>query len=175
MEKVLGPRKPKDSTALLAITAKQSSSMSKDFSLICATKFGHVAIIKLLLEDGRINPNTKDIFAGTALHWDIKLQHNEVVEILLGYESVDPEIENSDYESPLYLAVIYENINALKLLLKRGVRVVRAGNNRMCLTALDFAEVTGKQEMVKLLEEYMRKNNDALLDKVDLSGLFENA
>ncbi|KAK9738724.1 Ankyrin repeats (3 copies) [Popillia japonica] len=80
----------------------------------------HLNIVTLLLHRG-MNVNVQYQHRYTALHVALNNNDNDLVEILLD-EGADPNIF-----SPLSFAVSKENVNAVKLLLKRGANLQDRG------------------------------------------------
>ena len=52
---------------------------------------GHRAIIKLLLEQEGVTPNTTDKEGRTPLSWAAEKGHDDIVKMLLGREDITPE------------------------------------------------------------------------------------
>ncbi|XHF98658.1 hypothetical protein AWENTII_002203 [Aspergillus wentii] len=64
-----------------------------------AAENGHVEVVKLLLQDGRVNPDMHDSQGRTALSWAMGKGHQDVVRLFLGDGRADPNYQVSKGEN----------------------------------------------------------------------------
>lgn len=69
--------------------------------LSLAARKGHEAIVKLLLETGRMNIDMKDFNGWTPLAWAAYMGHEAVMKLLLETGRVDVESSDSGRRTPL--------------------------------------------------------------------------
>lgn len=122
---------------------------------ICTFSDNQLSVIKILLEDERINPNDKNSEGQTPFYvacdeFENDERYNEIVKILLMDDRVDPTIPCKEGFEPLYIACHYSNRKIVRTLLLDGRsdpnRIVKFGK-----TALHFACSQGDLEIVKIL------------------------
>ncbi|KAJ9480524.1 hypothetical protein VN97_g13034, partial [Penicillium thymicola] len=80
---------------------------------------GYEAVVKLLLETGRVNADSKDSHSETPLLAAAQNGHEAVVKLLLDTGSVDVNSKCA-YETPLFRAAYHGHEAVVKLLLKTG-------------------------------------------------------
>jgi ankyrin repeat protein len=155
-----------------------------------AVRSGCIAVVKLLLEDGRVNPGANDNSAINVACW---LGHSSILKLLLkdprtdpsdgnnvilltaverGYYRIvrrllmDPRVDPSDNHNPAIIAAAnHGNAPILELLLKDG----RADPKIMNSAPLSFAAILGHYKIVKILLKDGRadpsvNNNRAIRD-----------
>jgi len=61
-----------------------------------AAENGHDAVVKLLLDIGKVDPHAKDRDGRMALHWAAWKGHDAVVHVLLESGKVDADADNED-------------------------------------------------------------------------------
>jgi hypothetical protein len=83
-----------------------------------AAENGHEAVIRLLLESGKVDVNMKDDYSRTPLWWAAKNGHEAIVGLLLRSENVDVDIKDSDSRTPLSWAANNGHVAVVKLLLE---------------------------------------------------------
>ena len=112
----------------------------RETALMYATTFGHIDIVRLLLEYNA-DPNIKDYEGETALamatHGTL-LDNEDIVKTLLEYNS-DPNLQNVNGNTPLIKATIFNQLYIVHLLLDNGadpfIKNIRGD------TALDLAQI----------------------------------
>lgn len=86
-------------------------SMQLDATHSCGTALslaaanGHIEIVEMLMEDGRIDINQRSEDGSTPLHLATSVSHKEVVEALLRSDTIDVNSQNSREITPLLAAV----------------------------------------------------------------------
>ena len=120
--------------------------------LHCASFFGIVELVTVLINAGGYNVNERDCIGSTPLAWAARNGHGEVVKLLLEQENVDPNCPDKSDLTPLGCAAIQGHEAVVKLLLEReNVDPNRPdGNDR---TPLGCAAINGYDGVVKLLLE----------------------
>jgi ankyrin repeat protein len=73
--------------------------------LILASMVGHAEIVKIIIEEGKVDPNERDMYQNTPLHAAVVNNHTEVVKILLRHRA-DPWAVESNGWTPLHVAVV---------------------------------------------------------------------
>jgi ankyrin repeat protein len=120
--------------------------------LLCAARYGHKAILKLLLERDDVNADSKDSMYGrTPLFWAAEYGHETVVKLLL---ERDVEFNSKDNEgrAPLWWAALKGHKAVVKLLLERdGVNA--DWKDVQGRTVLSWAAERGYEAVAKLLLE----------------------
>ncbi|KAI1455233.1 ankyrin repeat protein [Annulohypoxylon moriforme] len=131
--------------------------------LLYAARNGEVEIVRILLEDPRVDPNARDhIFGVTPLWYASAAGHENVVKLLLGKPSVDPDSrdDQGDCMSPLSIASWRGHKSVVKLLL--ATEGVDPDSYDGCeQTPLGRAAWKGHEEIVDLLLEDERVNPNA--------------
>lgn len=99
------------------LTFNNSESKSnEDYSpLYYASAFGHIEIVRLLLNSGNINVNEKAPLLPACVN-----KHKEIIHLLISHPNCDPNIiiHNGEYEAfPLMGAVQFKNYDIVRLLL----------------------------------------------------------
>ncbi|GGP19728.1 hypothetical protein GCM10007981_04580 [Thermocladium modestius] len=95
---------------------RQPSQLDKE--LLEAAEYGDAKKVKTLLEAGA-DPNTKDEYGSTPLHWAALKGHLDVVELLLKH-GADPNVKDEDGSTPLHDAAWNGHADVVELLLKHG-------------------------------------------------------
>jgi ankyrin repeat protein len=118
-----------------------------------AVKNGHEAVVKLLLNTGKINVNSKDNNGRTLLLWAAEKGNEAVVKLLLDTGKVDVDLKDSygwNERTPLSWAVANGHEAMVKLLLNTGkVNVDLKDSHGQ--TPLSWAAMNGDEAVVKLL------------------------
>ena len=124
---------------------------SKSPGLILAARWGHKAVVKLLLEKEGVDAGSKDMDGHTPLSWAAENGHLEVVKLLLEKDGVDPDSIDNDGGTPLSWAAENGHLEMVKLLLeKEGVDP--DSKDDYGLTPLSWAAENGHLEVVNLLK-----------------------
>jgi ankyrin repeat protein len=116
--------------------------------LHCAKDTGHKAVVKMLLETGEADMDSKDYDGQTPLSWAAEKGHEAVVKLLLERGA---QIESIDkyYRTPLSWAAENGHEAVVKLLLARGAQIESTDLDRR--TPLSWAAKNGHEAVVKLL------------------------
>jgi ankyrin repeat protein len=85
-----------------------------------AARYGHEAVVKLLLDKEGVDPNSKANNGQTPLSWAARYGHEAVVKLLLDKEGVDPDSKANDGRTPLSWAAEKGHKAVVKLLQSRG-------------------------------------------------------
>jgi ankyrin repeat protein len=93
----------RSSASNLSEPGSDQTNGSGDTPLQWAIRFGHTAVVKLLLERNDIDPNANDN-GHTQLMIAVQKGYKEVVWLLLGKDKVDPNFPNRSGETPLITA-----------------------------------------------------------------------
>ncbi|MGL9757811.1 MAG: ankyrin repeat domain-containing protein [Wolbachia sp.] len=115
--------------------------------LTIAAEYGHVDIVKVLLEKGA-NVNEKDFHGCTALHFAAKYGHVDIVEVLLK-EGAKVDSVDQCKRTPLHNAAENGYANIVNALIKAGANV-NEKDFHGC-TALHVAARSGHEKTVKVL------------------------
>jgi ankyrin repeat protein len=111
---------------------------------------GYEAVVKLLLETGRVNADSKDSRGETPLLAAAKHGHEAVVKLLLDTGRVDVNSKCA-YETPLFRAAYYGHEAVVKLLLETGHVDLQPKDDPNGWTPLYFAAWHGYEAVVKHL------------------------
>lgn len=95
--------------------------------IIIALWAGNWALLRLLCQCGRTNPNIPDKIGNTALWWACCLGFSDAVELLLEHKDTDPNIKGNG-QSPLTAAVAGGHDAVVQVLLERGGLIVDLNN-----------------------------------------------
>jgi ankyrin repeat protein len=118
--------------------------------LLLAARYGHLVVVKLLLDSGQVDIDSKDRNNQTPLSYAAENGHRTVVKLLLGTGQVDVDSKDRSDETPLSYAAENGHAAVVKLLLDTGNVNVdsRANYSR---TPLSYAAENGHVAVVKLL------------------------
>jgi hypothetical protein len=120
---------------------------SKSTILMYACDKGYIQICKLYLQNYQENINMCDESGYTALHSAICNKYIDIIKLLIKYE-VDTNVSNNT-SSPLIFAIIINNIEICKLLLKEDTNInLRIHDNNFALLQ---AVKNNNIEIIKLL------------------------
>jgi hypothetical protein len=98
---------------------------NQEVALIQAARYGHSDIAQLLLNSDA-NPDIQNTYHQTALMWAVKEGHNDIAELLLD-NGAGLTIQNDNDETALLWAAEAANIAGIKLLVAKGVNIVKDG------------------------------------------------
>ncbi|KAF5977752.1 hypothetical protein FCOIX_6349 [Fusarium coicis] len=87
--------------------------------LLSASKYGHIHVVRVLLEARHTNLNIKDREGWTPLMWAINYRHNRIVKILLEHKA-DVNTRDKTGITPLHFATRYGQFEIAKLILQTG-------------------------------------------------------
>ena len=142
----------------------QAIDFNGNTAIAWAARRGHEGVVKLLLEQNEINPDTADNEYGrTPLLWAAKNGHEGVVRGLLERSDVNPDKADTEYgRTPLSWAAENGHEGTVRMLLERNdVNPNRA--DQWGRTPLSCAAKNGHEEVVRML----LKRNDVDPDKAD--------
>ncbi|KAI9661218.1 MAG: hypothetical protein M1821_009545 [Bathelium mastoideum] len=116
---------------------------------------GHEAVVRLLLETGKVDIESRDIkFGRTPLMWAAKRGHEAVVRLLLETGRVDIESKDDKYgRTPLSWAAGSGHEAVVRLLLETGKADIESKDNEYGRTPLLWAVAIGHEVVVRLLLE----------------------
>ncbi|KAI5816099.1 hypothetical protein BZA77DRAFT_313607 [Pyronema omphalodes] len=117
--------------------------------LSLAAHAGHTSVVKLLLEEGRIDVNTTNHCLDMPLSLAAGEGHTEVVRLLLEQDSVDVNNANAWGDAPLSLPALKGHSEVLKLFLQHGATVDTRDNYGR--TPLSLAAQYHRIESVNIL------------------------
>jgi hypothetical protein len=123
--------------------------------LLWAAEQGHKAVVKLLLETGKVDIDVKDSSGWTPLLWAAEQGHEAVVKLLLEIGKVDVNSKDSRYgQTPLLWAAQNGHEAVVKLLLETGKFDVDVKDSQHGRTALGWAAHNGHEAVAKLLQSH---------------------
>ena len=125
--------------------------------LHCASFFGIVELVTVLINSRGYKINQQDGAGRTPLAWAARNGHEKVVKLLLEQENVDPNYPDRDDTTPLGLAAFNGDQEVVKLLLEQE-NVDPNHPDKNDLTPLGLAALNGHEGVVRLLLE--RENVD---------------
>ncbi|RKU40803.1 hypothetical protein DL546_003127 [Coniochaeta pulveracea] len=131
--------------------------------LSLAAGLGHAAIVRRLLETGRVNADSSDNHGQTPLSWAAKEGHEAVVRLLLAVETVDADSCDKDGQTPLSWASEYGHEDVVRRLLDTG-QVVADSRNKYGTTPLLLAAVEGHGAVVELLLDTVKVDADSSVE-----------
>jgi ankyrin repeat protein len=133
--------------------------------LWCAAGNGHKAIVKLLLQTGKVDADSKDRFGETPLSSAANNGHEAVVKLLLKAGKVNVDSRHLDGQTPLRYAARNGHKAVVKLLLQTG-KVDADSKDRFGETPLSSAANNGHEAVVKLLLKTGKVNADSKDDNI---------
>jgi hypothetical protein len=121
--------------------------------LLWAAEKGHEATVKLLLDTGEVDADSKDTRYGqTPLSWAAEKGHEATVKLLLDTGEVDADSKDTRYgQTPLSWAAEKGHEATVKLLLDTGEVDADSKDTRYGQTPLSWAAEYGHETTVKLL------------------------
>jgi ankyrin repeat protein len=128
----------------------EAKASNGDNALMIASYQGNLQAVRALIEKGaQVNRS-----GWTALHYAAAGGHDEIVKVLLKHSAyIDAESPNKT--TPLMMAARGGHIMTVKLLLDEGADLML--KNELGMTARDFAEKFGFNDIVEGLEYRMKK------------------
>lgn len=127
-----------------------------------AAENGHEAVMKLLLDTGKVDANASDEIH-TPLSWAAENGHEAVVKLLLDTDMVEADTwGHSFYQTALSCAAGSGHEAVVKLLLDTGTVKADSGRNVFEQTPLSQAAAYGHEAVVKLLLETGKVDADSM-------------
>ena len=125
-----------------------------------ASQNGHYNVVKLLLEDNRVNPADDN---NSAIQWASKKGHYNVVKLLLRDNSINPADDNN---WAIQLASRYGHYNVVKLLSKnnRVINFVKISDDNNL--AILWASFYGHYNVIKLLLKHINSFNNDIINYI---------
>jgi ankyrin repeat protein len=138
-----------------------------------ASQSGNEAVVKLLLDTGKVDIDSEDGDYRTPLSWAAQSGHEAIVKLLLDTSKVD--IDSKDDRTPLSYAAQSGNEAVVKLLLDTG-KVDIDYKDLYDRTPLSWAAENGHEAVVKLLLHTSKVdiNSKDAYDRTPLSWAAEN-
>jgi ankyrin repeat protein len=120
-----------------------------------AIESGHEEMVRLLLAEDGVDPDSKDTKDGrTPLSWAAENGHEAVVKLLLEKDGVDLNYKDAEYgQTPLSWAAENGHEAVVRLLLAKDAVDPDSKDNKYGRTPLSFAAEEGHEAVVKLLLE----------------------
>ncbi|SCN69487.1 uncharacterized protein FFB20_03495 [Fusarium fujikuroi] len=87
--------------------------------LLSAVKYGHIHVVRVLLEAKKTNLNLKDDEGWTPLMWAINYRHSRIIKLLLEH-GAHVDIRDRNGMTSLYFATRYGQFEVEKLILQTG-------------------------------------------------------
>ncbi|KAJ5887721.1 hypothetical protein N7495_007762 [Penicillium taxi] len=117
-----------------------------------AAEGGHDAVVKTLLDTGRVDIDSKDSEYGqTPLSWAAEGGHDAVVRMLLDNGRADVDSRSANNSTPLSLAAQGGHDAVVKMLLETGKADVDAKDTKYGRTPLSWAAESGHDAVVEML------------------------
>jgi ankyrin repeat protein len=121
-----------------------------------AARYGHEAVVRLLLDTGKVDVDAKDTkYSRTPLSWAVLYGHEAMVRLLLNTGKVDIDAKDTSGRTPLSWAARYGHEAVVRLLLNTGKVDVDA-KDTSGRTPLSWAVEKGHKAVVKLLQTKAR-------------------
>jgi ankyrin repeat protein len=111
---------------------------------------GHEAVVRLLLETGQVDINSRNNSGWTPLFWAAVNGHEAVVRLLLDTGKAEINSRDNDGRTPLSRAAVNRNEAVIRLLLDTGKAKINSRDNGGW-TALSWAAVDGHEAIIRLL------------------------
>ncbi|KAF4473758.1 Ankyrin repeat domain containing protein 50 [Fusarium agapanthi] len=87
--------------------------------LLSASKYGHIHVVRVLLEARKTNLNPRDGCGWTPLMWAINYRHSRIIKLLLEHKA-DVNTRDKTGMTPLHFATRYGQFEIAKLILQTG-------------------------------------------------------
>ena len=138
----------------IEINTKNSNGWT---AVMFACKFGDAYLVSQLLEMGASIENTDDQYSCNLCHIAILAGSLEVIEVLK-HSKIQWNMSDWQGDTPLHLAVLYDEPEILKTLLQiKHINIFT--KNKQGLTAYETAMETGNWNAIKLFNDHVIKNN----------------
>jgi hypothetical protein len=120
--------------------------------IMIGSYLGHKVVVKLLLETGKVEADSKDEDGRTPLSWAASNGREAIVKLLLKTGKVEADSKDEDGRTPLWWAASSGREAIVKLLLETG-KVKADLKDKYGQTPLSCASWSGHEAIVKLLLE----------------------
>lgn len=130
--------------AIYEVAYGQTDSQIADFTK--AAKFDDIAQVKSLVSAG-VSPNSKDPKGNPMLIVAINDKSYKVIDYLLSNKATDPDLPNSNGETPLMIASIDGDLGVVKTLVTQK----KVAINPVGWTPLHYASTRGNLEVAQFL------------------------
>jgi ankyrin repeat protein len=134
----------------LGINEADFDGSELDTALWLAARFGHDAVVKLLLATKNVDVNVQCQYDETPLSKAAFYGHGAVVELLLAVDKTDVNLKNIRGRTPLYTAVFYRHHTVVKLLVASD-KVDINSKDTEDLSAFSYAIMKESTTIVNLL------------------------
>jgi ankyrin repeat protein len=120
--------------------------------LLKAAERGHMAIVKLIVQNDKVSLEAKTVKEETALWLAAHNGREAIVKLLLEACKVDVDAKDNHGDTPLFRALVHGHENVAKLLLETGKVDVNTKNS-LGETPLTRLASMGRDSMIRLLLE----------------------
>ena len=128
-------------------------------TLVATAAFGDLESLRILIAAG-VSPDQGDDEGSTALMIAISCGYRSVYEYLVTEAKADVQLKNTRGQDAMMFAIIAQDSEAVRLLLRSGFDVTRSRSRKAAKTPLDLAETVGNSEILKLLRGASAKKAD---------------
>jgi len=159
------------------VMADSKDDMYGQTPLSWAAENGHEAVVKLLVERGDVNADSKDNCGRTPLSWAARNGHEAVVKLLVERDDVKADLKDNKYgQTPLLWAAENGHEAVVKLLVKRDNVKADLKDNEYGQTPLSWAARHGHEAFVRLLVERdnVKANSKDIYGRTPLSWAARN-
>ncbi|OBS16221.1 hypothetical protein FPOA_13027 [Fusarium poae] len=131
-----------------------------NLSLLWAARNGNEAMVKMLVDTGKVDVDAKDNNGQTPLSWAAENGHEAVVKMLLDTGKVDVDAKDKGGQTPLWWAATNGHEAVVKMLVDMGKVDVDA-EDYIGRTPLSLAATNGHEAVVKMLVDMGKVDVDA--------------
>lgn len=150
----------------LDVTSEDSNNL-----FLWAAKMGHDEIVKVLLDSGRVDPNSTDSLGHTPLHQAVLGGNESVIKQLLASENVNSNLRDNQEWTPLNLAIRYQPDTITRVLVASSkVKLAEMDEIGAYLPLLNriISDQTGKRKL-QLVQEFQEVVGTILMLQSPLS------